>query len=144
MRAAPFYVLHGTDSRSCSLLVHLHVPKCGGTSVVEVFKNLPGRRHIYLGDERGSEGGPFRFYAALAEVFGDLLPPLSPPPRHPGLCRVLNGSGLARLLRAGSCGARLAPPDWRTSHLVAEVHDPVGTASMSSSESADRRQPTEV
>ena len=122
----PSLELSGTHSGTCSLLLYLHVPKTGGTSVIEVFKKLPRRKHIYLGDEKGSGGGPFRFYAMLPEVFGDLLPKLTPAHPHPGFCRDANGTRLARALRAGACGATHIPLDWRSSHLVGEVHDPVG------------------
>ena len=40
----PSLELSGTHSGgACSLLLYLHVPKTGGTSVIEVFKKLPRR-----------------------------------------------------------------------------------------------------
>ena len=95
---------------------------------MEIFKALPARRHFYLGEDKGSAGGDFRFFSMLSEVFGDLLPPLVPPVplTLPPCCA--HGFTLARALHAGACGAARRSLDWRTSHVVAEVHDPVGVA----------------
>ena len=131
---------HVNRSLPCSLTLFVHVPKTGGTTVMEYLSRLPhrSRRVLYLGKELGSFGGIFRFYAALSGedtggLFADALPALSPPPvgaaKHHPACHA-NGSMLARALFAGLCGAEHRPLNWRRTHIVAEIHDPVGSVRL--------------
>ena len=90
-------IVTGNDTLRCSLLLYLHIPKNGGTSVTEVFRQLPGRVHLYLGDEKGSNGGPFRFMASVG------LPIVCGEEEARRLRRLVDVSGNALLVRRTNC-----------------------------------------